>query len=102
MILNIENDLNRFKDIVKGRLREDLKRYMGSGELLGRQGDEVVSIPLPQIQIPRLRYGANEQGGVGQGEGEEGGEGSKAGDAEGPALEPSAQSFTAPTRPRRR
>ena len=68
MPLNIENDLNRFKDIVKGRLRKDLKRYMGSGELLGKQGDKVVSIPLPQIQIPRFRYGKNE--GVGQGEGE--------------------------------
>ena len=82
--LNIENDLGRFRDIVKGRLRRDLKRYMGSGELLGKQGDEVVSIPLPQIRIPRLRYGKN-QGGVGQGEGEgEGaGQGPKAGDAEG-------------------
>ena len=82
--LNIENDLGRFRDIVKGRLRKDLKRYMGSGELLGKQGDEVVSIPLPQIRIPRLRYGKN-QGGVGQGEGEgEGaGQGPKAGDAEG-------------------
>jgi uncharacterized sporulation protein YeaH/YhbH (DUF444 family) len=68
--LNIENDLNRFKDIVKGRLRKDLKRYMGSGELLGKQGDKVVSIPLPNIQIPRLRYGKNEGGGVGQGEGQ--------------------------------
>ncbi len=70
MPLNIENDLNRFKDIVKGRLRKDLKRYMGSGELLGKQGDKVVSIPLPNIQIPRLRYGKNEGGGVGQGEGQ--------------------------------
>jgi len=82
--LNIENDLGRFRDIVKGRLRKDLKRYMGSGELLGKQGDDVVSIPLPQIRIPRLRYGEN-KGGVGQGEGEgEGaGQGPKAGDAAG-------------------
>jgi uncharacterized protein len=72
MILNIENDLNRFKEIVKGRLRKDLRRYMSSGELLGRQGDKVVSIPLPQIQIPRFRYGQNDQGGLGQGEGEAG------------------------------
>jgi len=72
MILNIENDLDRFKNIVKGRIRKDLKRYMSSGELLGKQGDQVVSIPLPQIQVPRFRYGKNEQGGVGQGEGEEG------------------------------
>ena len=72
MIHNIENDLNRFKQIVKGRVRRDLKRFMSSGEMLGKQGDKVVSIPLPQIGIPRFRYGKNEQGGVGQGDGDEG------------------------------
>jgi len=84
--LNIENDLNRFKDIVKGRLRKDLKRYMGSGEMLGKQGDKVVSIPLPQIQIPRFRYGKNESGGVGQGEGE-----GQAGDGPGEAGDQAGQ-----------
>ncbi len=87
MILNIDNDLNRFKKIVKGRVRKDLRRYMGSDELIGRQGDKVVSIPLPEIHIPRFRYGKN-QGGVGQGEGEEGdpaqgGQGQQAGDQPG-------------------
>jgi uncharacterized sporulation protein YeaH/YhbH (DUF444 family) len=89
LILNIENDLNRFKDIVRGRLRRDLKRYMSSGELLGKQGKKVVSIPLPRIQIPRLRYGDNSSGGVGQGDGDQGeqvdgaGEGQQAGDQPG-------------------
>ena len=72
MILNIESDLNRFRQIVKGRVRKDLKRYMSSGEIIGKQGDRFVSIPLPEINIPRLRYGKNQTGGVGQGEGEDG------------------------------
>lgn len=72
MILNIENDLHRFRNIVRGRVRRDLKKYMGSGELIGKQGDKFVKIPLPEINIPRLRYGKNSAGGVGQGEGEEG------------------------------
>lgn len=72
MILNIESDLNRFRAIVKGRVRKDLKRYMSSGDLVGKQGDKIVSIPLPEINIPRIRYGKNETGGVGQGEGGEG------------------------------
>ena len=72
MILPIENDLQRFRQIVKGRVRKDLKRYMSSGEIIGRQGERYVSIPLPEIQIPRLRYGKNQSGGVGQGEGVEG------------------------------
>ena len=88
MILNIENDLNRFKKIVKGKVRKDLKKYMSSGELLGRQGKQVVSIPLPAINIPRFRYGKNENGGVGQGKGDKGdsvdaGDGTEAGNAPG-------------------
>jgi uncharacterized protein len=58
---------------------------MSSGELIGREGKKTVSIPLPQIGMPRLRYGKNKKG-IGQGEGEEGegaGEGPKAGEAPG-------------------
>ncbi|MBX2796934.1 MAG: DUF444 family protein [Myxococcales bacterium] len=84
-MLSIDRDLGRFRDIVKGRVRKDLRRYMSSGELVGRKGKEMVSIPLPQIGIPRLRYGDNNQG-VGQGEGDSGdgsGQGPRAGDAPG-------------------
>lgn len=84
-MLNIDRDLGRFRDIVKGRIRKDLRRYMSSGELIGRKGKDAVSIPLPQIGIPRLRYGKNRSG-VGQGEGEQGdqaGQGQKPGDAVG-------------------
>jgi uncharacterized sporulation protein YeaH/YhbH (DUF444 family) len=70
--LNIETDLERFRQIVKGRVRKDLKRYMASGEIIGKQGDKLVSIPLPEVNIPRLRYGKNQTGGVGQGDGSPG------------------------------
>jgi len=84
-MLSIDRDLGRFRDIVKGRVRRDLRKYMSSGELVGRRGKDLVSIPLPQIGIPRLRYGDNNKG-VGQGEGDQGdgaGEGPRAGDASG-------------------
>ncbi len=68
----IDKDLDRFKEIVRGKVRRELRKYMSSREMLGRQGKKTVSIPIPDIQIPRLRYGKNEQGGVGQGEGDEG------------------------------
>ncbi|RME27806.1 MAG: DUF444 family protein [Deltaproteobacteria bacterium] len=71
MPLNIENDVHRFKQIVRGRVRKDLRRFMSSGEMIGRQGGRTVSIPLPQIGIPRFRYGDN-SGGVGQGDGQPG------------------------------
>jgi uncharacterized protein len=84
-MLNIDRDLDRFREIVKGRIRKELRRYMSSGEMIARKGDRVVSVPLPQIGIPRLRYGPNPKG-VGQGEGGEGdqaGQGQQAGDAAG-------------------
>ncbi len=84
-ILNIDRDLNRFRDIVKGKVRRELRKYMSSGELIGKKGKELVSIPLPQIGIPRLRFGENKNG-LGQGDGDEGdqaGQGDKAGDAAG-------------------
>ncbi len=72
MALNIDTDRNRFREIVRGRVRRDLKKFMSSGELIGRKGKKTVSIPLPQIDLPRFKYGKNEEGGVGAGEGEEG------------------------------
>ncbi|HKZ71288.1 MAG TPA: DUF444 family protein [Anaerolineales bacterium] len=71
MILAIEQDASRFRQIVRGQVRQNLRKYMSNGELIGRQGKDLVSIPIPQIELPHFRYG-NGQGGVGQGEGEEG------------------------------
>ena len=38
--------------------------------MIGRRGKELVSIPLPQLDVPRFRYGQNGRGGVGQGDGD--------------------------------
>jgi sporulation protein YhbH len=65
----VERDLNRFRQIVRGRIKKDLRKYMSQGELIGRQGKRLVSIPLPQIDLPRFRYGGKQSGGVGQGQG---------------------------------
>ena len=72
MALKIDQDHARFRDIVKGRIRENLKRYISHGELIGRQGKDTVSIPVPQIDIPHFRFGEKQAGGVGQGEGDPG------------------------------
>ncbi len=68
----IEQDLNRFRQIVRGQIKKNLRKYMSQGEMIGRQGKRLVSIPLPQIDIPRFRYGRQQTGGVGQGEGQVG------------------------------
>ncbi len=69
---SIRRDHSRFRSIIKGRIKEDLKKYVTHGELIGRKGKDRVSIPMPQIQIPKFRFGDKEQGGVGQGKGNPG------------------------------
>lgn len=70
-IKNIHKDHARFRDIVRGRIKEDLKKYITRGELIGKKGEQIVSIPLPQIELPRFALGGGNAG-VGQGDGKEG------------------------------
>jgi uncharacterized protein len=71
-VRKIDQDHTRFRDIVKGRIKQDLRRFVTSGEMIGKQGKRHVSIPLPQIRLPKFRFGENPDKGVGQGEGGEG------------------------------
>lgn len=72
MSLKIDRDHSRFRQIVRGKIRDNLRRYISHGEMLGRKGKDTVSIPIPQIDIPRFVFGDKQSGGVGQGEGEVG------------------------------
>lgn len=72
MVERIERDAARFRDIVKGKIRQNLRRFITNTELIGRQGRTIVSIPVPQVELPRFTYRLRDTGGVGQGEGEEG------------------------------
>jgi uncharacterized protein len=86
----IGRDNSRFKAIVRGKIKKELRKYITKGELIGRQGKDTVAIPLPQIQLPRFRYGSQQKGGVGQGDGELGkpiGKGDKPGHGPGEAGE---------------
>jgi uncharacterized sporulation protein YeaH/YhbH (DUF444 family) len=68
----IERDYQRFRKIVRGKVKSNLSKYITRGELIGKKGRDLVSIPLPQIEIPQFRYGQKNSGGVGQGEGDVG------------------------------
>ncbi len=72
MVLRISKDHQRFRQIVKGKIRKDLRKFLTRGELIGKEGKHLVSIPVPGIDLPRFRYGDNSDQGVGQGEGEPG------------------------------
>src|SRR5262249_31771137 len=63
---------SRFRHIVRGRIRQNLRKYISQGELIGRKGKDLVSIPIPHIEIPRFRFGDKQTGGAGQGDGEPG------------------------------
>jgi uncharacterized protein len=71
MISLIEQDHQRFRQIVRGKIRKDLRKFISRGDLLGKEGGRAVSIPVHDIDIPTFRYGDN-TGGVGMGEGGEG------------------------------
>ncbi len=72
MPMRMESDLNRFRKIVRGKIKKELRRFISSGDLIGRQGKKSVTIPLPRIDIPHFQFGNGQQGGVGQGEGDVG------------------------------
>jgi uncharacterized sporulation protein YeaH/YhbH (DUF444 family) len=70
--MKIQKDHQRFRQIVKGKIRKDLRRFLTRGELIGKEGKHLVSIPVRGIDLPHFRYGDNNDGGVGQGEGQPG------------------------------
>ena len=53
MSLKIDQDHSRFRGIVRGKIRQNLRRYISQGELIGRKGKELVSIPIPQKEAKR-------------------------------------------------
>src|SRR5687768_8622533 len=74
MPMKMEADLNRFRKIVRGKIKKELRKFISNGDLIGRQGNKNVTIPLPRIDLPRFQFGDNQNSGVGQGKGDVGDE----------------------------
>ena len=51
MLRKIDRDVKRFRQIVRGVIKKEFRKYLTQGELIGRQGKHIVSIPLPQVEI---------------------------------------------------
>ncbi len=87
----IEEDHKDFRDVVSGRIREALKKFVKSGKMFrtrGKRGKLIIQIP--EIDIPHIVYGDNGEG-VNRGTGDPGdvigqdpqdGQGDKAGQGE--------------------
>lgn len=68
----IQEDHKDFRDVVSGRIRKALKKFIKSGKFTrarGRNGKITVSIP--QIDVPHIVFGDNEEG-IGRGQGKPG------------------------------
>lgn len=68
----IKRDHARFRKIVKGRVRDNLRKYVSAGEMPIPKGNGQFKIPMPSIDIPRFKFGGPQQGGTGQGNGQPG------------------------------
>lgn len=87
----IEEDHKDFRDVVSGRIRRALKKFIKSGQIVRNRGKNgKIAITIPKIDIPHIVYGNNEEG-AGRGEGKDGdvigrdpkpGQGGKAGQEE--------------------
>lgn len=71
MSLKIDSDITRFKNIVRGKIKSDLKKFVSSEHMLGQQGSKTIRIPIDSIDLPRFTYGGA-GGGAGSGDGDPG------------------------------
>lgn len=69
MSQKIDKDLSRFRKILRGKIRKDLKKYITHSDMIGKKGKDLVSIPVSHISIPHFRFDPMKGGGVGQGDG---------------------------------
>jgi len=72
MFLKINTDHARFRQIIRGKIKKDLRKYISRGEMIGRKGKNLVSIPLPSIDMPHFEFGDNKGQGIGAGDGQVG------------------------------
>ena len=57
MVRKIDRDANRFKQIVRGKIKSDLRKYITHGELIGKTGGSSYRSPCPRS---RFRNSATE------------------------------------------
>jgi uncharacterized sporulation protein YeaH/YhbH (DUF444 family) len=68
----IKRDHARFRKIVKGKIRDNLRKYISQGQQIIPKGNDQFKVPMPSIDIPRFKFGGESEGGTGQGDGQQG------------------------------
>lgn len=72
MSQKIDLDHGRFRQIIRGKIKQGLRKYISQGEMIAKRGKDTVAIPLPSVDIPHFKHGDKQNGGVGQGSGNPG------------------------------
>ena len=75
-MFGIEGDREKFRKIVRGKIKADLRKYMSQEgfTVYGKSGKHKIRVPIPRISIPKFIWG-DKGGGVGQGDqGDQGGD----------------------------
>jgi hypothetical protein len=52
MFVKIDTDHARFKQIIRGKIKQELKKFITSGELIGREGQGSRQHPSPSNRNP--------------------------------------------------
>jgi uncharacterized protein len=58
--MKINSDLNRFKNIIRGKVKSNLDKFISSNDLIAQQGNKTIKIPSKYIDLPRFKFGNNE------------------------------------------
>ena len=61
MVRKIEKDNTRFKQIIRGKIKKELRKYISHGEMIGKRGKDLISIPVPYVDIPTFATGSVRQ-----------------------------------------
>ena len=70
--MKIESDLNRFHKIIRKKIKNELSKFISSGELITKQSGKNITVPLQAIDLPKFIYDNKSKDGVGQGSGNQG------------------------------
>ena len=54
---NEERNKQRFDDIIKGRVRKELREFIKSEGIFGQRGRDLFTIPIHRIDIPKFKRG---------------------------------------------
>lgn len=72
MGLRIHNDQNRFNDVIKGKIKQNLRQFIKSGQFISKKGNDQIAVPISRVDLPHFRFHDKSQGGLGQGPGQKG------------------------------